>query len=1855
MSELLRQGSVSMTLSATPSDARTVGPVRVAWEDGVFIAYRSIRRADDGTALPVLLVTTNQPHPRTEIIERLVREYELRDILDCPAAIRPLALLREEGRTILVLEDWEGERLESLPVPLEPVAFLRLAVNIASALGKVHARGLVHRDINSLHILVDRATASVRLTGFGMASLLQQERQVPEPPEFIAGTLAYMAPEQTGRMNRSVDLRSDLYSLGVVFYRMLTGSLPFASTDPMELVHCHIARQARAPVDLLPALPPRISAIVMKLLAKTAEDRYQTAGGVAHDLRQCLARWDVHGRIVDFPLGAHDVSDRLLIPEKLYGREPELGALAQAFERTARGGVELALVAGYAGIGKSALVNELQKNMVSQSGLFLAGKFDQINCEIPYLTLAQAFRVGVRMLLSKAGAELQIWRDALLDALGPNGLLVVELVPELAMVIGDQPPVPALAPLDTKRRFHLVFGRFISVFARADHPLVLFLDDLQWLDPATLEFLEDFLAQSHLRHLLVVGAYRDNEVRADHPLVRGLERLRGSNVRVLEIMLSSLDLDHVERLVIDALHCSSSRAVPLSRMLHQRTSGNPFFLLQFIRSLADENLIRFEHASGQWTWDVQGIQAKGYTDNAVGLMVERLSRLPMPSQTSLRNFACIGNVADLAVLEMICDPPRDTLHESLSRAIQAGLILRSGNTLRFLHDRVQEAAYTSIAEADRPQAHLRIARLLLAHTRPSQREEAIFEIVNQFNRALHLIDSRAEREEVAALNLAAARRAKASTAYASALVYLAVARSLLTDADWERNYELMFSIEYLLAECELLNASMREADARLDALDRYAKAEHHVSSVTRLRITLYTALGESERSVELCLRYLRRGGTDWKPHPDASTVRAEYEGIAALLGDREIEDLIDLPLLNDPGVQDTLDVLTEAVTPAFFTDTQLCALMLCRMVRLSIAHGNSDASCYAYVWLATYAGPFFAQYETGFRFGCLGYRLVEKRGLTRFKARTYTSFGNIVVPWARHVREGREPIQRAFRIAQDSGDFTYTLYICCDLVQNMVSVGDPLGAVQSEVDKAMLLSKRSGFELVHDMLATYRGLVRTLSGATPDFGCFTDTEFDETEFEQHLRGSRELALPAFDYWTRKLQARYLANRFAEALDAKSHAQPLLWVGTSQFETAEYHFFGALSHAACWDDADEPAKQTHIDAIAAHRRHLDSWALHAPQNFENRAALVGAEMARMRGDVVEAERLYDLAVRSSRRNGFVHNEAIACEAVSRFYAGRGLTDISDLYLRNARYAYGRWGAKAKVRQLDDRYPHILQQGHDRLVASSIDTSVEHLDLATVIKVSQTISGEIQLDNLVRTVIRTAISHAGAERGLLIGSDDGELMIEAQATVTDGVISVSLERTALDAGHLPNSIAQYAFRTRQNVIINDALVQHDFSADPYFRAHQVRSVVCMPLVHQGKPIALLYLENNLVSHLFTASRVAVLKLLASQAASSLEISHLYRDLAEREARIRRLVDANIIGVFIWDMLGPIYEANDAFLRMTGYSREDLAAGRVSNACLTPGEWQQHDARAIAELRRSGALQPVERELIRADGVRVPVLLGAALYGTSREEYVAFVVDLTEQKQAEAVARENERRFHEIEKELTRANRVATLGQLTASISHEIRQPVASAVFNAQAAIHWLEASPPNLDEVQAALVRVINNGTRATDVIRRIRELVKKAPARREPVQMNEAIREVIALAINEASKRHVSVTVDLEPELPLIEGDRVQLQQVLMNLIINAVEAMEHGEGARELTIATSTHEASLIRVSVTDNGPGIGASDADRLFEPFYTTKETGMGMGLSICRSIVEAHGGTLMHLPISPHGAVFRFELPRASGQPG
>ena len=964
---------------------------------------------------------------------------------------------------------------------------------------------------------------------------------------------------------------------------------------------------------------------------------------------------------------------------------------------------------------------------------------------------------------------------------------------------------------------------------------------------------------------------------------------------------------------------------------------------------------------------------------------------------------------------------------------------------------MQEAAYSLIPEELRTEAHLRIGRRLAAHIPPEEQEAAIFDVVNQLDRGVTLITSREEREHLAELNLRAGKRAKASTAYTSALTYLVVGATLLPENSWERRHELTFELELLRAECEFLTGAMAASDERLKGLSSRAANTVERALVACLHIDLYTTVAQSSHAIAVGLDYLRHLGIEWSPHPTDDDVRREYDRIWLQLATRSIEDILELPLMTDPASLATMDVLTK-IAPAAFTlmEANFHALAVCWAANLSLERGNSDASCDVYVRLGFIAGDRFGDYKSGSRFGKVGYDLVERWGLKRFQARTYLLFAHFLIPYTRHVKAGRDLLDRGFEVANKIGDLMFVgWYRGLYLIENLMASGDPLSEVQREAERGLAFAQKAQLVHVAYIVQTHLELIRTLRGLTRKFG-----SFDEEDGDARFARNPNSAFAEWLYCVRKLQAHFHAGEYVLAIEAATRAQRHTASGYL-YQVADLHFYSALSHAAVCDGTDQG--RSHFAALSAHHRQLENWAEQCPENFESRAALVGAEIARIERRDGDAMSLYELAIRSARGSGFVHYEAIAYERASASYRARKFDELADFYLRNARDRYMRWGAVGKVQQLDEIYAHLRDREVTPAPTSTITAPVEHLDLAPVIRVSQAISSEIVLEKLIDTLMRTAIAQAGAVRGLLISSRSVELRIEAEADTSGETTAVQLRDDTVTGAAVPGSVLRYVLRSQETVILDDASAESPFSADPYIRQQNARSILCLPLINQTKLIGMLYLENNLAPRVFAPSRIAVLKVLASQAAISLENSRLYGDLQEREAKIRT-----------------------------------------------------------------------------------------------------------------------------VQAELAHVSRVTTLGQFTASIAHEVNQPIAAARNNARAGLNFLDRRPPDLAEVREALDCIVGDTDRAADIIDRIRDHIKKAPPKKEHFDLNEAIDEVVVLARSAISKNGVSVqTPPTERVLP-VEGDRVQLQQVVLNLILNAVEAMGSvQERPRELSISTEqTQEAS---------------------------------------------------------------------------
>lgn len=1704
--------------------------------EGELRLYRGV----GGEAGSILIVVPADEEPSTQSVARLQNEYALRADLDTRWAARPVGLARHDERIALVLDDPAGAPLRDYcHAPLGLADFLPWAIALAGATHQAHLHGLIHHDICPENVLIDVHTHAVRLTGFGLASRHGDHHAPGDVASLrpdaasLAGNLAYMAPERTGRLNQTADARSDLYALGCTLYELLVGAPPLSANDPLAWVHSHVARQPTPLSERCHDLPATLANIVMKLLAKSPDDRYQSAAGLLDDLRRCETQWRETGQIQPFALDMRSVAHRLKVSERLYGRDAETRTLLAAFERVEHcAASEWIRIGGPSGSGKSALVRELRNRLPAGRHRFASGKCEQVKRAIPYGAFAQALQGLVRPILGLDDAAFEQWGVRLSRALGPNARLLTALVPDLNLVLGATPPVADLPPQEEKARFLRVAARLISAFATPDEPLVLFIDDLQWMDAGTQSVLEYLASSASTPHLLLIGAYRDNEIPPNHPLFDDTRAELSASIH--DIRLGPLAATDIARLVSDALDCSYEHALPLAGLVQDTTRGDPFFSIQLIASLAEEGLIGAGSDAQAWSRDLDRIRARGYSDNVVDLMLRKLELLPSSTRSTLDVLACLGSGASMRVLAQASGLAPEALQATLDDACAANLVYRLDNAYLFWHDRIQEAAYASIPVEHRASAHLEIGRRLARLANQPGAGNTLFETVGQINRGALRGLSPTERHAFAALNLEAGRQAKAATAYLSALTYLEAGARLLDGADSD---DTAHAIELHRAECEFLTGSPAVAERRVDALSRRMLALPLRAQLTRLRIALYTTRDRIDMALEAGHAYFREVGIDIPSAPTSAEVDREFERMIELMGGRPIEALAELPLMRHPVWRATLDVFADLIPPALFTNEHLHALIRLRMTNLSLEHGHCDASCYAYACLTHIFGSRLGDYESGLKFAELARYLMNERGLTRFRARVELSYGALVLPWKRPAKSGQAFMRYALQNAIEGGDRVFELLCRRNLVSNLIFAGTSIEEMQREAETGLGFAQDARFGVVIDAHLAQIVLCRRLRGQSLDTAALLAAGYDTQSVQRFERGEPSShALAAFAHYTYTLGAAIVFDDIQGALAAIEAAIPLQWSSRSFLEYAEFHFYAALARAAATQYSEFGPVESHLSALDEHYTRMLTWAQHCPENFAGRLALIEAEIARIDDRIVDAEHHYERAVRHAQEQGLTQIEALCAEFAARFYAQRGLATISRAYLRNARYAYLVWGAHAKVRALEALEPGLRDAAKepaqdDAPASSNVPAAPRELDMAVVIRASHALSGEILLSRVIEMLMTIALEHAGAERGVLLRRHGDRIEVEAHASTSADGVSVVVCRQDVEPRRLPVALLQTVLRTRERVIIDDAQRMHGFPGDLYFREPVARSVMCMPLIKQGELTGLLYLENSLAAGTFTPARVALLEMLASQAAISIENARLYTALSEENSERKN----------------------------------------------------------------------AEEALALAQG------------------------------------------------ELAHVTRVVTLGGLAASIAHEVNQPLTSIVTHGQAGLRWLERDVPDTAEVANSLRRMVSEARRAADVIAGIRALSKKTPSQKTRFSLNELIEETLALVRREISSNHIFVLRQFDGDLPFVIADRVQLQQVLINLLVNAVQALSAvDDRARELRIVTYVPEDEHVHVGVEDNGPGIAPEHQAMLFNAFFTTKSNGMGMGLSICRSIIESHGGRLWAETSASGGANMQFTLP-------
>ncbi len=1443
-------------------------------------------RDEDG--LPVILKTPMSSSPGPRESERYRREFGiLQRLHDVRGVTRVHACEQIHNRPVLFLESVEGVPLSELTgEPLEVARVLELGISLASTLAALHRRGVIHKDIKPSNIIVT-PSGEACLIDFGIATLQLVEHVDAAPASFVEGTLAYMSPEQTGRMNRSVDYRTDLYSLGVTLYELLAGSRPFHGRDALEWFHAHMAQAPRPLQARVPSLPPVLSAIVLKLLAKMAEERYQSAEGLKADLERCrdgLRR----GAPEDFPLGVQDFPTRFQLPQRLYGRDTQAAALLQGFERVARGSrPELFLVRGYSGIGKSAVVHELHKPVVRQRAFFLSGKFDQFQQATPYATLAQALRGLTQQLLASTDEELARWRAHLLEAWEGQGQVLVNVVPQLELVAGKQPAVQELPPAEAQQRINRVFRKSLGVFATPEHPLVIFLDDLQWADLASLQLIQHLLTHPETPPVLWIGAYRDNEVSPAHPLTHTLEEVRKAGARMTALQLEPLSLEEVQQLVADTLPGADAQVIQqLSALAREKTGGNPFFLLQFMLALYQDGLL-VHTPEGTWRWDAEGVRARGYSDNIVDFLVGKLRQLPSGTQHLLRLAACAGNSFSLQLLSIISDRVETAeVEQELEPALQEGMLVRAGpEQYRFLHDRIQQAAYALIPVQERKAVHLRIGRLLLASLSPEQVNEKLFDVVGQLNAGAELISEPEERLRVARLNAEAGWKARASSAFQAAITYLTAAFQLLPGDPWESNPELAFKVRIDQANCEFVSGNAAEARRLVEELRPRARTRTELSAVYRAQCNLHVAASEMEAAVACLLECLALMGLHLSRRPSWEEVAAANDEVWALLGERPIESLIDHPWIKDQDMEAMMSVLATLFGAALYTDQRLLVLQACRMISLILRHGTTIAAANAYVWYGVVLGSVFKRYREGHAFGLLASAFVERYELAAFRGKVHY-VQQLVSHWAEPLPRTPDALIRVFQQALQAGDLLIACYCYCQIVTNRLAMGDDLEEVYQESIARLAFVRKAGIRDLELTLHHVQGYVQQLRGLTRSFGSLSWEDGDEESFEAGLTPKRMSTMRCW-YWTLKMQARYLSGAYAEAREAGARAAELTWSTMARLQLLDFHLFRALTLAAGFGEQSPEEQRQSLEAIQAHQQQLADWASNVPSTFRAPERMVSAELARITGRKDEAIDLYEEAFQAAREQGFIQNVALASELAARFWRERRVPSIAESYARKAREAYLRWGAKGKVQHLDAQWPHLATT----LAAEGTvtDTDSTQIDALTIVKAQQAISGEIVLERLTATLLRVAIENAGAQRGALLLPRGDKLSVAAVSGITAEEHAAGPEEL-----QLPWTLISYVKRTHEHVLIGDASQPHPFSADPWFSNGQARSILCLPLLRQEELQGALYLENSLATNAFTPARHSLLEHLASQAAISIENARLYAEVQRGERALRQAND-------------------------------------------------------------------------------------------------------------------------------------------------------------------------------------------------------------------------------------------------------------------------------------------------------------------------------------------------------------------------
>ncbi len=1544
------------------------------YESANSLVYRATLKPDNK---PIILKILKENYPTPSELTRYKQEYEITHSLNVDSIIKAYELKRYENSLVILLEDFGGQSLKILisqgKLCLEE--FISIAIKTTESLGAIHTANIIHKDINPSNIVYNPQTGQLKIIDFGISTRLSQEFMTVCPLNQLEGTLAYIAPEQTGRMNRGIDYRSDFYSLGVTFYELLTNKLPFKTTDLMELVHCHIAQQPLAVHELIPDIPLAVSDIISKLLAKTPEHRYQSAWGIKADLETCLNQLNTRRKISQFPLGSQDIAEKFHIPQKLYGREQEVNQLLTAFEEVSQGTTGMILISGYSGIGKSTLVNEIHKQITRQRGQFISGKFDQLKRDIPYAAISQAFQDLIHRLLSEPEITLQNWKNKILKALGNNGQIIIDMIPEVEKIIGEQPPIEHIIGTENQDIFNLFIQNFLDIFCQKEYPLVMFLDDLQWADLPSLKLIEQLVSDPDNKYFLIIGAYRDHEVSPTHPLVHTLNKINQAKIPVNEITLYPLKIQHINQLIADTLSCSTEVSKPLAELVAKKTGGNPFFLNQLLYSLYQEKLLVFNYhqsflnpannQQGYWQWNIEQIESVSITDNIVDLMVSKIAKLDQKTQKILKIAACIGNNFNLEILSIVNNKSQIFTARELQSAIDEGLIIPLDNNYKFpllchpedlsnqlsetpseyytyipykfLHDRVQQAAYSLIPESEKRQVHLQIGRLLLQNLKENELQNKIFYIVNQLNEGSALINEQLEKDELAKLNLQAGKKAKTSTAYEIAWKYLDTGLKLLARNSWSYQYKLTFEIHREKLEILYLNAKYEKVEQKSVLLLEQAKEVLDKISVYELKILCYNAKMEQNKAIQTALIALEELEINRLGKIEINDIETSIKkSIELLLEQTKIENLTNLPPMRDKYKLKAVEILQKIMFSTITTNFPLHIEVILTQILLFIKYGNSPQAAAAYSYYGMLLCSIMNNIDLGYKIGKISIKLLQnltipKSEISKLEPIVKLLYYGFIWYWKEWLKKEEElkKIIDGIQEGIDSGNKNFAAMVAISYCLIKFFGGYNL----EEVDKDSLKYRQLIYLLQQKYSLLYidicHKIITYLIDAQGDINnkqyyFIGDNEKQEEQYFQSWQESNNEWLLFIAYFAKQL-LNYLFKNYNDAVYECIQAQKYINSCRAYLPASQYIFYSSLTLIAYYINNDLEQTEELLEQVDKNQEDMKLWAGHCPENFQHKYDLVEAEKARLLGQNWQAEELYEQAIQGAKKYEFIHEEALAYERAAEFYLALGREEIGKLYLRNAHHCYSRWGAKAKVKQLESEYPQYLLRVTNKSKSKELSTTIstngidgEILDLTTVIKASQAISGEIKLKNLLQNLMKIVIENAGAQKAFLILNDQGNWVIEAQVTVDSDQVTIlqSIPIVFIDPDKsipiLPNTIINYVIHTQEHIVLNEAIHEGQFVNDPYIIATRTKSILCTPLVNQGQLRGIVYLENNLTTGAFTSERVELLNILSAQAAISIDNSRLYQTLEQRvEERTKEL--SQTLGVLKATQAELIFENN------------------------------------------------------------------------------------------------------------------------------------------------------------------------------------------------------------------------------------------------------------------------------------------------------------------------------------------------------